>query len=387
MQNNPILPGNWLGLLGGGQLGRMFAQAADTMGYRVCVLEPDVNAPAAIVCEKHIQAPYTDEKALNELSKLCKSITTEFENVPASSLNILARSLPTCPDAKAVSITQDRFDEKAFIASTGSPVAPHKLIESEADCLNASLSFFPAILKTARLGYDGKGQVRVDNIAELVEAFNSLGQVRCLLEKCLSLKLEMSVIVARNKLGDVQTFPVSENQHKNGILAVSFMPARIDKKLAQKAREIASKIVQKLDYVGVLCTEFFVLNDDTLVVNELAPRPHNSGHATIDACVTSQYEQQVRAMTNLPLGDTTQVESSVMLNLLGDLWFDEHENIKEPSWNEILDIPGVKLHLYGKKQPRKARKMGHITCLAPNMDEALFKAQMVAKTLGLGIPM
>lgn len=387
MNDKPILPGSWLGLLGGGQLGKMFAQSATTMGYKVCVLEPDKNAPAAVVSAKHIAKAYTDEEALSELASLCSTVTTEFENVPASSLRYLAsKGVLTSPNADAVAITQDRFDEKSFVASTGAPVAPHLLIESEKDCDKASAPYFPAILKTARLGYDGKGQITVNDRRELVEAFKKLNKVRCVLEKRLPLVKEISVIAARNRLGEVAVFPVSENQHEKGILAVSIMPARIDDKTSELARQIAAKIIEKLDYVGVLCTELFVLADGRLVVNELAPRPHNSGHATIDACVCSQYEQQVRTMANLPLGSAEQVRCSVMLNLLGDLWFDENEEIREPQWNKLLDIPGLKLHLYGKKEPRHARKMGHLTCIAETADEALFKAQMAAQILGLNIP-
>lgn len=387
MNTDPILSGNWLGLMGGGQLGRMFAQAAATMGYRVCVLEPDKNAPAAIVAEKHICAPYTDKEALSELASLCPTVTTEFENVPAEALEFLAsKGVETCPAPNAIRITQDRYDEKAFIASTGAPVAPHLLIESDEDIKKVLPQYYPAILKTARLGYDGKGQVTVNDRRELLGAFEKLGKVRCVLEKRLPLFKEVSVIAARNSKGEIAVFPVCENYHRNGILAVSVMPARLDKEITDRAREIASKIIDKFNYVGVLCTELFVLADGRLVVNELAPRPHNSGHATIDACVCSQYEQQVRTMANLPLGDPTQVSKSVMLNLLGDLWFDENGNVREPKWNEILDIPGLKLHLYGKKEPRRARKMGHITCVAANEEDAMFKAQMAARILGLEIP-
>ena len=230
MKDTPILPGSWLGLMGGGQLGRMFAQAAATMGYRVCVLEPDKNAPAAIVAEKHICAPYTDEAALTELASLCKTVTTEFENVPAAALEFLAsKGAETCPAANAVRITQDRFDEKSFIKSAGAPVAPHLLIESDEDLKKTSAPYFPAILKTARLGYDGKGQITVNDRRELAIAFEKLGKVRCVLEKRLPLFKEVSVIAARNTKGEVAVFPVSENYHRKGILAVSVMPARLDK--------------------------------------------------------------------------------------------------------------------------------------------------------------
>ena len=242
------------------------------MGYRVCVLEPDKNAPAAIVAEKHICAPYTDEAALTELASLCKTVTTEFENVPAAALEFLAsKGAETCPAANAVRITQDRFDEKSFIKSAGAPVAPHLLIESDEDLKKASAPYFPAILKTARLGYDGKGQITVNDRRELAIAFEKLGKVRCVLEKRLPLFKEVSVIAARNSKGEVAVFPVSENYHRKGILAVSVMPARLDEEISDRAREIASKIIEKLDYVGVLCTELFVLSDGRLVVNELAP--------------------------------------------------------------------------------------------------------------------
>ena len=387
MTDKPILPGSWLGLLGGGQLGRMFAQAAATMGYRVCVLEPDPNAPAAVVAEKHICAPYTDEKALEELASLCPAVTTEFENVPAQALEFLAsKGVRTSPCANAVRVTQDRFDEKSFIRSALCPVAPHLLILSDHDCEEVTPDYFPAILKTARLGYDGKGQITVNDKRELLSAFEKLGRVRCVLEKRLPLFREVSVIAARNRKGEVSVYPVCENYHRNGILAVSIMPARVDEESAKNARAIAERIINKLDYVGVLCTELFVLANGQLVANELAPRPHNSGHATIDACVCSQYEQQVRAMADLPLGSSEQISKSVMLNLLGDLWFDENEEIREPHWESVLDIPGLKLHLYGKKQPRHGRKMGHITCIASSEEEAMFKAQMAARLLGLELP-
>lgn len=381
---SPILPGRTLGLLGGGQLGRMFAQAAASMGYGVCVLEPDKNAPAAVVCGTHLCAPYTDEAALSGLARMCPAVTTEFENVPAHALSFLAeKGVFTSPAAHAVEITQDRFEEKKFIASAGVPVAPHLLIASEEDCKKVAAGYFPAILKTCRLGYDGKGQRLVNDRRELALAFAELGSVRCVLEKKLPLFKEVSVIAVRNRKGETAVFPVSENIHRNGILAVSIMPARIEEKISDAARDIARTLAEKLDYVGVLCTELFVLGDGRLVANELAPRPHNSGHATIDACLCSQFEEQVRAMCNLPLGDTKQVSFSVMLNLLGDLWFDERGALREPSWDQLLDIPGLKLHLYGKKEARRGRKMGHITCLADSQDEALFKAQMASRILGL----
>ena len=386
MSHEPILPGAWLGLLGGGQLGRMFAQAAATLGYRVCVLEKDPHAPAAAVSEMHLCAAYTDRSALEKLGEKCLSVTTEFENVPADSLEILAEMTQVSPAAKAVSITQDRLDEKSFLSSIGAPVAPHCLIASAQDIENVDENLFPGILKTARLGYDGKGQVRVKNKTELSEAFNTLGKVKCVLEKMLPLWREVSVISARNAMGEATTFPVSENEHRDGILAVSIMPARISQEQADKARSIAKHIVNSLDYVGVLCVEFFILENGEIIVNELAPRPHNSGHATIEGCISSQYDQQVRAMTNMPLGDTTQIQYTVMLNILGNLWFKPDGNKFEPDWDKVLAFPHAKLHLYGKLDARKGRKMGHITCVGSTPEEAMKCALQVCDAIGLPKP-
>ena len=254
---------------------------------------------------------------------------------------------------------------------------------SEADIDAVDESLFPGILKTARLGYDGKGQATVTNREELRTAFHKFGSVDAILEKRVDLALEVSVIVARNRQGEIATFPVSENKHRNGILAVSILPARVDEDIARLARQQAALIASELNYVGVLCVEFFVLKDGTLLVNEMAPRPHNSGHATIDACVTSQYEQQVRTMTGLPLGDTTQHSPAVMLNILGDEWFDETKTFREPAWDKVLAIPGAKLHLYGKTEARLARKMGHVTVVAKTLADALTKARQVAAILKL----
>ncbi len=381
-QHTPIAPGQWLGLLGGGQLGRMFAMAAQSLGYRVCVLDPGADGPAAAVADAHVQADYLDPRGLQQLAEKCRAASTEFENVPAAALQFLARHCEVSPGAEAVAIAQDRVAEKRFIAACGAPVAPHAVVATEADCAGASTKLLPGILKSARLGYDGKGQVRVKTSAELHAAFRQLGGVPCVLEKMLPLALEVSVVVCRSRDGQTVSFPVSENEHRDGILAVSVLPARIDATLAQRAREVAMKIAREMDYVGVLCVEFFVLADGSLVVNEMAPRPHNSGHATIDACATSQFEQQARVMAGLPLGDTTQLAPAVMLNLLGDLWF-EGEAQREPDWASVLAIPGAKLHLYGKTEARRGRKMGHITCLGSTPAQALERANQAAAILGL----
>lgn len=387
MDHDVLLPGETLGLMGGGQLGRMFAQAAATMGYHVAVLEPGATSPAGEVALRQIAARYDDAEGLRTLAQTVRAVTTEFENVPAASLRALADAgLRTTPSADAVAATQNRNVEKAFIERAGVPVAPHARVASEADVAALPAELFPGILKTASLGYDGKGQARVANVEETLEAFRAFGGVECVLEKRLALKLEVSVIVCRGLDGATKTFPVSENVHRNGILAVSVMPARIDDATANRAREYAGRIAEALDYRGVLCVELFILEDGSILANELAPRPHNSGHATIDACVMSQYEAQVRVMAGLPLGSTEQHSASVMLNLLGDLWFDEKDEAATPDWAKLLSIPGVKLHLYGKAEARPARKMGHVTVVAPTGELAMARAREAARVLGLPEP-
>lgn len=387
MDHDVLLPGETLGLMGGGQLGRMFAQAAATMGYHVAVLEPGATSPAGEVALRQITARYDDAEGLRTLAQTVRAVTTEFENVPAASLRALADAgLRTTPSADAVAATQNRNVEKAFIERAGVPIAPHARVASEADVAALPAELFPGILKTASLGYDGKGQARVANVEETLEAFRAFGGVECVLEKRLALKLEVSVIVCRGLDGATKTFPVSENVHRNGILAVSVMPARIDDATANRAREYAGRIAEALDYRGVLCVELFILEDGSILANELAPRPHNSGHATIDACVMSQYEAQVRVMAGLPLGSTEQHSASVMLNLLGDLWFDEKGEAATPDWAKLLSIPGVKLHLYGKAEARPARKMGHVTVVAPTGELAMARAREAARVLGLPEP-
>lgn len=379
-----LLPGAQLGLLGGGQLGRMFSEAAARMGYHVVVLEPHAPSPAGEVSSAQIAEGYSSEKGLDELASRVLAVTTEFENVPAESLKRLADAgVITAPHADAVAATQDRNVEKAFIESASVPTAPHKAVRTLDDVNALEDSLFPGILKTARLGYDGKGQARVGSREEALAAWEKFGRTECVFEKRLNLKTEVSVIICRNPQGETVVFPVCENHHRNGILAYTVMPARIDEALARKAQQFARQIADELKYVGVLCVELFVLEDGTVLANELAPRPHNSGHATIEACATSQYEEQVRAMAGLPLGDTTQIAPAVMLNLLGDLWFDENDHKATPPWEKLLALPGVKLHLYGKEEARHARKMGHVTVLGRTLDEALARAHEAARLLGL----
>lgn len=379
-----IQPGSTLGLLGGGQLGRMFSEAAARMGYHVAVLEPGKASPAGEVSLTQIARPYDDAEGLAELARTVPAVTTEFENVPAESLAELARrGVFTAPHAAAVAATQDRNAEKSFIERAGVPTAPHRAVLSEADIDALPDDLFPGILKTARLGYDGKGQARVASREEARAAWEAFGRKDCVLEKMLALKTEVSVIICAGADGETKVFPVCENHHRGGILAYTVMPARISPELAARAQEYARRIAQALEYTGVLCVELFVLEDGTIVANELAPRPHNSGHATIEACVTSQYEEQVRIMAGLPLGDTTQLSPVVMLNLLGDLWFNEDGTHAEPDWEALLARPGVKLHLYGKAEARRKRKMGHVTVLGSSVPEAVARAAEAARTLRL----
>jgi 5-(carboxyamino)imidazole ribonucleotide synthase len=378
----PIAPGSWLGLLGGGQLGRMFCMAAQSLGYKVCVLDPGADSPAGAVADDHIAADYLDEPALAELARRCRAATTEFENVPAAALAFLAQHCSVSPNADSVAIAQDRIAEKRFLDSCGIAVAPHAVIESESDFDRFDKRLTPGILKSARLGYDGKGQVRVATLDAARVAWREMRSVPCVLEQLVPLKQELSVIVCRARDGSTATFPVAENEHRGGILAVSIVPARVEHATAQRARSAAVTIAEQMRYVGVLCVEFFVLDDGRLLANEIAPRPHNSGHYTIDACVTSQFEQQARIMADLPLGDTTQALPAVMLNLLGDVWF-EGASEREPDWPAALAVPGAKLHLYGKREARIGRKMGHVTCVAPALADALQRANRVAQALGL----
>lgn len=381
-----ITPGNWLGMLGGGQLGRMFCHAAQSMGYKVAVLEPAAECPAGVVADLHIQAAYDDTQALDRLAELCAAVTTEFENVPAQSLARLAQSVRVTPDSRAVAIAQDRIAEKTFLFKAGVPVAPHIAVEQAVDLEQAAADLFPGILKSARLGYDGKGQARVANQAEALEAWQAMGGVPCVLEAFVPLVSEISMVVARDGNGESVAYTPSVNEHRDGILAVSMVqPAGEDTVPAyyQAAGRIAQDIAHALGYVGVLCVEFFVLEDGSLVANEMAPRPHNSGHYTIDACISSQFEQQARVMAGQPLGDPSCLCASVMLNILGDQWFDANGTQREPDWSGVLRVPGAKLHLYGKADARRGRKMGHVTVLGATLNAARARAQEAAAALGI----
>jgi len=385
---SPILPGAWLGMVGGGQLGRMFCFAAQSMGYRVAVLDPDETSPAGAVADRHIRAAYDDRAALTELGRLCAAVSTEFENVPSASLEFLASCTFVSPAASCVAIAQDRVAEKRFIAESGVPVAPHVVIEST-EALAALpdekiAAVLPGILKTARLGYDGKGQVSVRNVAELRNAHASLSGVPCVLEKRMPLKYEVSVLIARGGDGKSAVFPLAQNVHVNGILARTVVPAPdAPDALVAQAQDAALTIAAKLGYVGVLCVEFFVLEDGSLIANEMAPRPHNSGHYTVDACATSQFEQQVRAMTRMPLGNPRQHSPAAMLNILGDVWFPQGaaSDAVTPPWDAVAAMPTAHLHLYGKEEARVGRKMGHVNFTAATRDEAVAAAHACAQLL------
>lgn len=379
--DEPIPPGGWLGLLGGGQLGRMFCMAAQSLGYKVAVLDPGNDSPAGSVADLHVHADYLDKAGLARLASLVRAATTEFENVPASALEFLARRARVTPTAASVEIAQDRIREKTFLLERGFRVVPFAVLRNETDAATADAALVPGIVKSARMGYDGKSQIRVQAVSDVAPAFRSMGGAACVLEKLVDLACELSVIVARTSEGETSTWPVAENQHRDGILDVAMVPARVTTGLADRARDIATRVAIALDYRGVLCVEMFVTDDDELLVNEIAPRPHNSGHYTIDACVTSQFEQQARVLAGLPLGDPRLHDSAVMVNLLGDLWFDEANARREPDWVSVLRQPQAKLHLYGKAEPRPGRKMGHVTCLGRSLPEALMTAREIKRAL------
>ncbi|MCB5364582.1 5-(carboxyamino)imidazole ribonucleotide synthase [Pusillimonas sp. CC-YST705] len=381
-----LMPGSWLGMMGGGQLGRMFCHAAQSMGYRVAVLEPQAACPAGAVADHHIQAGYADQQGLDALARQCGAVTVEFENVPADSLAYLGGHLRVAPGAYAVAIAQDRLAEKDFFTRAGVPVAPYAPVLTPADIETLPDTLFPGILKSARLGYDGKGQVRVNDREQLLQAWRELGGVPCVLEARLALASEWSVVLARDSLGHSVAYTPSCNTHIDGILAVSWVDdARVSSRLRDTLQSSAKAIADALDYVGVLCVEFFELQDGRLIANEMAPRPHNSGHYTIDACRSSQFEQQARVMAGMPLGDPACLCPSVMLNVLGDVWFDESGTMREPDWAAVLAVPGAKLHLYGKEEARHGRKMGHITLLGDTGEQAWAAARQVATILGIAL--
>ena len=372
-----------LGVMGGGQLGRMFVHAAQRMGYRTAVLDPDPASPAGLVSHVHIQTDYLDAQGLARMAQHCAAITTEFENVPAAAMSSLAQQCPVAPAAQALSIAQDRAREKAHFAACGVACAPYAVITALDLLAGVADGLLPGILKTTRLGYDGKGQQRVANRAEVGAAWEALRRVPCVLEKQMALTAECSVIVARGRDGSMVNYPVQRNLHRDGILAVTeVFEGNLPPELAGRAITAAKSIAQGLDYVGVLCVEFFLVQDE-LLVNEMAPRPHNSGHYTIDACDLSQFDLQVRTLAGLPLVQPRQHSQAVMLNLLGDLWLAGNGKVVTPDWAAVLAVAGTHLHLYGKLEPRIGRKMGHLTVTGASRAQAQTGACQAALLLGL----
>ena len=385
MSEGVILPGATLGVLGGGQLGRMFVHAAQAMGYFTAVLDADAHSPAGLISHHHIRTAYDDAAGLARLAELSDAITTEFENVPAGALRQLAQTRPVAPAASAVAIAQDRAQEKAHFDRCGVPCAPYAVIETAEQLAAVDAALLPGILKTARLGYDGKGQARVKTPAELAAAWESVGRVPCVLEQMLPLAHECSVIVARGRDGTVVHLPVQRNLHRGGILAVTEVyEGNLPPALASQALVAAKSVADGLQYVGVLCVEFFVLQDGRLVVNEIAPRPHNSGHYSQDACDVSQFALQVRCMAGLPLTPPRQHSPAIMLNLLGDLWFAHGGDAPaSPAWDRVLALPGCHLHLYGKTQPKRGRKMGHLNVTGSTAEQVRATALQAADILGI----
>lgn len=371
-QNLPIQPPATLGLLGGGQLGRMFTVAAKTMGYRVIVVDPDPLAPAAHFADQHICAPFDDANALQQLAQ-CAAVTTEFENVNADAMKALAEKTRVTPSGELVAIAQNRITEKTTIRKSGLPTTPFQVIQTSNDVNEQTATLLPGILKTATMGYDGKGQRSINTLAGLHIGLSALLKENSfILERKLDLTTELSVIVCRLDTAHVKTFPPAENIHENGILAYSLVPARLPETIIKRAESMAKHLAEKLNYVGVLAVEMFVVGEkQQLVINEIAPRPHNSGHYTIDACISNQFQQQARIMCGLPPAPTNLHHPCCMVNLLGDIW---GENGEEPNWSPILEAPDAFLHLYGKKEARTGRKMGHFTVLSNSAENAYKRA-------------
>ena len=400
MNFSPVLPGTvgksrqsaTLGVMGGGQLGRMFVHAAQRLGYNTAVLDADPQSPAGLVSHHHIQTDYNDAQGLAQLASLCDAVTTEFENVPADALSTLAATLPVAPSAACVAIAQNRVQEKAHFTAcagvSGVTVAPYAVIETLEQLQAVDANLLPGILKTARMGYDGKGQVRVKTAAELAAAWADLNSVPCVLEKLMPLKAECSVIVARGWDGSIVSFAPQRNVHVDGILAVTHAyPLNMPVAQSIRAQAATKSIAKHINYVGVLCVEFFIVDDGSedggLIVNEMAPRPHNSGHYTMDACDVSQFDLQVHAMAGLPLPQPRQHSPAIMLNLLGDVWFDAAGKSRTPDWAAVLALPGTHLHLYGKQGARPGRKMGHLNITRADVATVKTVAQQVAGILGL----
>ncbi len=373
----PILPGSAIGVLGSGQLGRMFAIAARRMGYRVHTLSPDEDTPTGQVADLEINAPYEDLDAIAKFASGVSVVTFEFENVPAATAAAAEKCAPVRPAGHILHTTQHRLREKTFLAKAGLPITPFRRVASLAELAQAAAELgLPAILKTADFGYDGKGQHRILSADDFAPAWQTVAQRESVLEAFVDFEREISVVAARGFDGEFIHFGAIENQHRSGILHLSMAPARVEDALVQQAVDIARAVLEELAVVGVLCVEFFVTRDHRLLINELAPRPHNSGHFTFDANVTSQFEQQLRAVCGLRLGSAQQLSAAAMVNLLGDVW-----SQGEPNWAAATAAPNVKLHLYGKLTPRPGRKMGHLTALAGNVLEAREDAKRAFSSL------
>lgn len=365
---NPILPGATIGLLGGGQLGRMFAIAARKLGYRVHTFEPTPDSPSGQISDREFNYDYTDMAALLEFSKGLSVVTYEFENIPVQALDDLSNNVVLRPNRELLHISQNRQREKEFLSEHGLPVAPFRVVESQPQ-LEAAVAALgtPCVLKTADFGYDGKGQQKITPESDLAHVWANHGPGRGVVEAWIRYEAEVSMIIARGFNDEVSYFPLATNHHENHILAVTTAPSAFDPSVEKRAQEIAFAVAEASRLVGILAVEMFLTTSGELVINEMAPRPHNSGHFSFDACVTSQFEQQLRAVCGLPLGDTSLVSPVLMHNLLGDLW---SEDGTPPPWERLLEIPNLKLHLYGKSAARPGRKMGHYCILANTLAEA-----------------
>jgi 5-(carboxyamino)imidazole ribonucleotide synthase len=373
----PILPNSTVGVLGSGQLGRMFAIAARKMGYRVHTFSPDSDTPTGQIADCEFTAAYEDLDAVREFARGVQVVTFEFENVPSATVEAVAGLVPVHPRGEVLHITQNRLREKTFLAGNGFPVTPFRHIKTLEDLKNSAAEIgYPCVLKTAGFGYDGKGQSKIGSESDLAPAFEKLGGRESVLEAFVDFKKEVSVVAARDEQGNFVHYGVIENAHANHILDISFAPAAVSEKVRNEAVEISRSVLESLDVVGVMCVEFFLTGDEKLLINELAPRPHNSGHLTFDTCVTSQFEQQLRAVCGLPLGSTEYLRPAAMTNLLGDLWQNG-----EPNWAKALEIPDVKLHLYGKTEARLGRKMGHLTAIGNTAAEAVEAVIMARESL------
>ncbi len=361
-----ISPGSILGVLGNGQLGRMFALAAARLGYRVWCYGPEADSPAGLVCAREFVAPYEDLDQVREFARQVSAVTLEFENIPVETARAVAELTPLRPGELSLYIAQHRRREKEFLNSHGIPVAPFRVVQSLEQLTVAVQELgCPCVLKSAGFGYDGKGQARITAPVQIAAAWQTVNVSECVLEGWIDFTREISVLIARDEQRNAVTWDPFENRHVGGILDLSICPATISSDLQQQARQLAVRVAEALDLVGLLCVEMFVTRDNQLIVNEMAPRPHNSGHLTIEGCVTSQFEQQARITAGLPLGSTALRQPTAMVNLLGERW-----EGGEPNWSAALAIPGVSLHLYGKEEPRRGRKMGHLTALGGTAAEA-----------------